>query len=168
MITEIPEKEAIAPAAAIAPKPSIPPQEKIPAVTSKIPEKRAFAKGEERFEKNTPLKTISKTPQAITIKAHILKQLSAAEIIDSTAQEALLFLGTEGKTKEFPGDFEKAEIIRAIKSEDKKCAEKIKNPVLKLPKTPIPTAKIRKEGAAFTQKQSIFAAIFLSRIPSMT
>ena len=167
-MTEIPEKEAMAPAAAIAPKPPISLQEKIPAVTSKKPQKRAFAKGEERFEKNLPLKTISKTPQAITINAHILKQLFAAEIIDSTAQEALLFLVAEEKYKEFSGDFEKAEIITAIKNEDRKCAEKIKNPVLKLPKTPIPTAKIRKEGAAFTQKQSIFAAVFLSRIPSMT
>ena len=101
IIIEIPEKEAMAPAAAIAPKPPASLQEKIPPVTSKKPEKKAFAKGEERFEKNLPLKTISKTPHAITINAHILKQLSAAEIIDSTAQEALLFLGTGELYEEF-------------------------------------------------------------------
>ena len=81
----------MAPAAIIAPKPLIFPQEKTPAVTSKIPDKRAFDKGDENIEKVFPKKAISRTPQAIIIKAHILKQLSAAEMIASTAQEALLF-----------------------------------------------------------------------------
>lgn len=37
-----------------------------------------------------------------------------------------------------------------------------------LPKTPIPTALIRKGGPAFTQKQSIFEAVFRSRKPPQT
>ena len=48
-------------------------------------------------------------------------------------------------------------------SEDKNCAAKSKKPILMLPKIPYPTAPTKKEGPAFTQKQSIFAAVFLSR-----
>ena len=81
----------MAPEVIIAPKPPISLQEKTPAVTSKNPEKTAFKNGDERTEKVIPEKAISRTPQAIMMNAHIRKQLSAAEMIDSTAQEALLF-----------------------------------------------------------------------------
>lgn len=90
-ITEIPEKEAIAPAAITEASPSIPAQEKTPAVISKKPEKIAFSKGLFSAKpKTAPPNEISRTPQAITIKAHIRKQLSAAEIIDSTIKAELL------------------------------------------------------------------------------
>ena len=90
-ITEIPEKDKSAPEITMELYPSISPQEKTPPVTSKIPERMAFKTGEETTEKIFPPKAISRIPQEIIIKAHIRKQLSAAEIMDSTAQEELLF-----------------------------------------------------------------------------
>ena len=150
-MTEIPEKEAMAPEVIIAPKPPISPHEKTPAVTSKNPEKTAFKNGDERTEKVIPEKAISRTPQEIMMNAHIRKQLSAAEMIDSTAQEALLFLGTEKPDEEICGAFEKAEMTAAIIKADKNCAAKRTKPIFKLPKTPVPIAPIRKEGPALTQ-----------------
>ena len=121
----------MAPAAIIASKPSVSPQEKTPAVTSKIPEKSAFKRGEESHEKIPPPKAISITPQEITINAHIRKQLSAAEIIASTAQAELLFLGMFREKAVSSFLFEKTEIKRAIIAEDKNCAAKSKKPIFK-------------------------------------
>ena len=74
-----------------------------PAVTSKKPETKDFKSGFfSAYPKKAPSKTISRIPQAINIKAHILKQLSAAEIMDSTTQTELLFSGfMYGKEKLF-------------------------------------------------------------------
>lgn len=134
------------------------PQFKIPDVTSKKPENNALARGL-LSENNPHPSNISKTPQAITINEHILKQLSAADEIDSIITTLLLFLWRIGWFSVGFLSSEKIERAKAMTSDDKNCAISIIKPVLIFPKTLIPTKLIKNGGPALTQKQSVFAAV---------
>ena len=90
----MPENAEIAPAVTIAALPPIAPQAAQPAVTSKNPAKIALYRGEVQIcVKKYPCSQTPRAPQAIIIKAHILKQLSAAELTDSIMQAELLLRG---------------------------------------------------------------------------
>ena len=85
------------------------------------------------------------------MNAHIRKQLSAAEITDSTAHSALLFRKNGFAMPKSFSSPEKTETKTPIITAEKNCAAKSRKPVPMLPKTPIPTAEIKKGGPALTQ-----------------
>lgn len=143
------------------------PHSSTPAVTSKIPVKTALISGDLTAKLKSELKIISETAQAMIINAHILKQFSAADIMDSTMTAELLFDGYFG-FEIFSLSLEKNDITAAINKEDISCAAKIKVPILILPKSPMPITPIRNEGPALTQKQSIPAAVFRLTKPPQT
>lgn len=145
-------------------------QAKQPALTSNIPEKIATASAEQSTsEKSRPCLKISNAPQAITIKAHIRKQLSAAAVTASTMQTEMLFgavpLGGKRSRQEA---FLLGVVTKAVIMQAKSCDTRIKIPALLLPRIKPPRVEIRNGGPELTQKVSILAPSLFDKLPSQT
>ena len=119
------------------------------------------------MRKKIPLLANAEGAAGNYIKAHILKQLSAAELTDSIMQAELLLRG--GALSKDGGAFlQKKAPDAAITAPEKSCAKKSIRPAFMLPSIAPPTAAIRKGGPGFTQKVSIRAPVFCVKVPHKT
>ena len=119
------------------------------------------------WEKKYPCSQTPSAPQAMTMNAHILKQLSAAVVTDSIIQAAVP-LWRAGCTAADGAGFAKAAPTAAITAVEAACAASIIAPSFALPSIAVPTAAMRNGGPGFTQKVSIRAAVSRGSEPTAT
>lgn len=85
------------------------------------------------------------------MKAHILKQFSAAEITESTKTEAPSERRTLEKELSAADFFMEKERKRARNKSERNWAKRMRKPIFALLKIPVPTAEMTKGGPALTQ-----------------